>query len=539
MSSYFAERYATPVQAGLEAPYARTNDFGDTFYLRRAYVTFNCNWGVDLNVKVIVRVFYEDGSRERYVAHTEPYDVHHDRHQRATRDIFVHMQSKHQGRVTCVKFSYLLHHNFKSIPSEHEYILMDGPQVALPEAQHRQVTTQWATPNKYRTVDPDDWALQAEVDAVNHDYESLNLIPKFTKGQTWHPYHPKRFIHDHIDKVIWKKQADPAGLHAIKVCVDCIDDKDFCNHLVYAHQCGVLVQVIVDWRKMMLTNSENYLLLKRSGVELLGEICTTRDPLAEVATDMHNKFIIFDDEDCIVGSFNVTFDFWGANWESGMTFHSHRMCRLLDNIFQAIRGGVIARYVVDPYARFNLFYTFGRTAMADGRYYRPHHALLAEIHRARESIDLCLFLVGELRGEHGESVIDALLDAHRRGVQVRAILNGHLAWQGDIRKPRTMEAEFKRPLLPAIQRLKEGGVPIALVYGVYDRPVPYSPIHSKQCVIDRRIVIDGSFNWYNTSVLSHDLLMVVNDEDVAQHYLHEAQQILDTFRVFWLDQVPC
>ncbi len=118
---------------------------------------------------------------------------------------------------------------------------------------------------------------------------------------------------------------------------------------------------------------------------------------------------------------------------------------------------------------------------------------------------------------------------------MRAIFNGHLAWQGDIRKPRTMEKELSGPLLPAVQRLKDGGIPIALVYGVFDRPVPYSPIHSKQCVIDRRIVIDGSFNWYNTSVLSHDLLVVVNDEDVAQHYLYESQQILDTFRVFWLN----
>lgn len=534
MSSYFAERYATPRHARLESPFARRNDFGDLFYLRRGTLIFDVDWGPDLNIKVIVKVYYEDGSCEQYVAHTDPINVHGNKHQRITRDIFVHMQSMHQGRVTCVKFSYILHHQFKSVPSEYEYIFMDGPLVATPDEQNREVSSQWATRNHYKTVELNEWVLQSDVDWMNHNFDSLNLIPKFTKGQTWHPYHPKRFIHDHIDKVIWKKQADPAGLHAIKVCVDCIDDMDFCNHLLYAHQCGVLVQIIVDWRKMTLTNSKNYLKLKRSGIELLGEICTTRDSLAEVATDMHNKFIIFDDEDSIIGSFNITFDQWGANWESGMTFHSKGMCRLLDNIFQSIRGGVIQRYGIDPRSPFNLFYTFGRTAMMNGKYYRPHHALLAEINRAEHSIDLCLFLIGELRGEHGESVVDALIEAHHRGVKVRTILNGHLAWQGDIRKPRTMEKEFSRPLLPAVQRLKDAGLPIALVYGVYDRPIPYSPIHSKQCVIDRRIVIDGSFNWYNTSVLSHDLLVVVNNEDVAQHYLHEAQQILDTFRVFWL-----
>ncbi len=194
------------------------------------------------------------------------------------------------------------------------------------------------------------------------------------------------------------------------------------------------------------------------------------------------------------------------------------------------------RYGVDPYAPFNLLYTFGRTAMLNGRFYRPHHAILGEIHRARHSIHLCLFLIGELRGEHGESVIDALIAAWHRGVYVRVILNGHLAWEGDPGQERSMDEELLRPLLPAVRRLQEAGLPVALVYGVHDRPVPYSPIHSKQCVIDEHIVLDGSFNWYNTSVLSHDLLAVIHHRDIAQLYLEEARQILEGFRVVWISQ---
>ncbi len=159
---------------------------------------------------------------------------------------------------------------------------------------------------------------------------------------------------------------------------------------------------------------------------------------------------------------------------------------------------------------------------------------MAEITRAQYSIDICLFLIGDLRGEHNDSVIDALIQAHWRGIRVRCIFNGHLAWEGEVGQPRTMEEEYNRTLLPAIQRLKDANVPIALVHGVYDRPIPYSPIHSKQCVIDEKIVLDGSFNWYNTSILSHDMMIVVNDWQVARHYLDEAQQILETFRVQWI-----
>ena len=54
----------------------------------------------------------------------------------------------------------------------------------------------------------------------------------------------------------------------------------------------------------------------------------------------------------------------------------------------------------------------------NGKCYRPHHAIISEIHRAQHSIRLVLFLIGELRGEYHDSVIDAIF-AHRRGVDVR------------------------------------------------------------------------------------------------------------------------
>jgi len=119
---------------------------------------------------------------------------------------------------------------------------------------------------------------------------------------------------------------------------------------------------------------------------------------------------------------------------------------------------VIQRYGVDPFAPFNLLYTFSRSAVLNGRYYRPHQAILGEISRARHSIHLCLFLINELRGEHGDSVIDALIQARNRGVYVRVILNGHLAWEGDPAKERSMHEELQRNLLPAVRRLRDAGL---------------------------------------------------------------------------------
>jgi phosphatidylserine/phosphatidylglycerophosphate/cardiolipin synthase-like enzyme len=284
---------------------------------------------------------------------------------------------------------------------------------------------------------------------------------------------------------------------------------------------------------MTMTNSQSYARLKQAGIELVGVVCSPKHDLIEVEPDMHTKFIIFNDEDCIMGSFNITFDRWWANWESGMTFHSKGVCRLLDNIFQSQRGGVIQQYGIDPFSSFNLLYTFGRHTMQSGESYLPHHAILAEINRAKHSIKITLFLIGDLLGDHHDSVIDALINAKNRGVYVHLLLNGHIARQGEVGVRRSMEEEQSCPLLPAVERLKGAGVIVGLVYGKDDHDVPYSPIHSKYCIIDETILIDGSFNWYNTSVFSHDLIVVVNNHYVVKPYLQEFEEISHLLRVYY------
>lgn len=528
-----AEHYAMPRFGTLGCSFQRMNDFNEPFDLRWGKIEFDVSFGIQANVKVILKVYREDSICETYFVDTDAFEVQWNRHKRCTRDFYILPLSEQFGPASCIKFSFVVHMEERSVASQHEYIFMDKRHLEDKHQQHTPITAAWATENAYRTYELNAAELQSDADWYNQHVESLNLTPKFTKGQQNHPYHPKRYLHDHIDKVIRCKREHPDRLCTIKVSVDCIDDRDFINHLIYASQQKVLVQCIVDWRKMTLTHSPNYARLKLSGIELLGVFCTPKHHLIEVAPDMHTKFVIFNDEDCILGSFNITFDRWWANWESGMTFHSKGICRLLDNVFQSQRGGVIQKYGIDPLSQFNLLYTFGRHYMRNGKHYRPHHAILAEIHRARESIKLSLFLMGDLMGEHHDSVVDALIHANDRGVDVQILFNGHLARQGRIGIERTMPEELNRPLLPAIQRIKSAGIRVGLVYGLDDHPVPYSPIHSKYCIIDEAIVIEGSFNWYNTSVFSHDLLLVVNDRDIARPYLHEFAQMQRLFRVYY------
>jgi phosphatidylserine/phosphatidylglycerophosphate/cardiolipin synthase-like enzyme len=126
-----------------------------------------------------------------------------------------------------------------------------------------------------------------------------------------------------------------------------------------------------------------------------------------------------------------------------------------------------------------------------------------------------------MQGDYGDSVVDALISAQRRGVDVQVILNGHVTRQGDPTRACTMEEELRRPLVPAVGRLERSGVPVFLAYGLHDQSVPYCPLHAKYCAIDQQVVLDGSFNWYNTSIFSHDLLVVLSNADLARAYLNE------------------
>lgn len=528
-----AEQYVLPRHGNLGGSFVRLNDFNEPFHLRRGQISFDLSFGVQLNLKVILRVYRESNTCETFIVDTDPYDIQWNQHKRCTRDFYINPVSNSLGRVNCVKFAFVAHLNERSIPSQLEYIFMDRSQFIEEQPQYRRISADWATSNSYRTYEVNARELQSDVDWYNRHFDSLRLTPKFTKGQPSHPYHPKRFIHDHIDKVVRCKREQPNRFCTIKVSVDCIDDTDFIRHLIHASKNGVWVQCIVDWRKMTLTNSPNYAQLKRAGIELLGVVCMAQRHLVEVDTDMHTKYIIFNDEDCILGSFNITFDRWWANWESGMTFHSSGVCRLLDNVFQSQRGGVNQPYGIDPRSRFNLLYTYGRHALSGGGYYRPHQAILSEINRARHSVKLTLFLIGHLVGEYGESVVEALIRAKYRGLSVHILLNGHLARQGKVGIECSMTEELNRPLLPAVQQLRSAGITVGLVYGQIDTPVPYSPIHSKYCILDEETVIEGSFNWYNTSTYSHDLAVVAVSRDVVQAYLHEFEQIQRLFRIYY------
>ncbi len=122
----YAEQYARPTEGQMGHPFPRQNEFNEVFYIRWGQISFDVQWGPELNIKVVVKVYRSDGVCERFIVDTEARQVAWDHHERVTRDFFVHPFPRGLGRVTAVKFAYIVHLGEHSIPSQNEYIWMDG-----------------------------------------------------------------------------------------------------------------------------------------------------------------------------------------------------------------------------------------------------------------------------------------------------------------------------------------------------------------------------------------------------------------------------
>ena len=436
------------------------------------------------------------------------------------------------GRVRHITFSYSIWREGWVIPSRHRY------RFATLDDFHR------------GSVSPDDFhdpALKADNDEApsfcdealfQEAYEKVNrmenrhyMTPAFTRGDIARPEHPVHAIHMAVERVIERKREDPYGSHHIKCAVFDFDNGDVADHLVRAKNCGVEVECIGDWAQVSSLNaSENMARLRRAGIPVYGFV--RNDPSAKHRdlASMHTKFMIFDGDVVLSASYNLHFHLWGGNWENSMTYHSREASLLYGYVYGAIRHGYKVQLQVSPSNTHNLYYSFGVYRSA-GALVRPQDAIITEIGEAKESILVCMFDLARLKGvclstERELDVIEALIQARDRGVRVRILLNGMTAHSGPA--PEAWDKAFIRPLKEPMERLSDAWMEVFYVY--YWESI-YSPLHHKFAVIDGKTVITGSYNWYEASLSSDEVLLVVRDERIAGAFLGEAELMLSRFRI--------
>ena len=491
------------------------------------------NYSDQKGLRVVLHVTREDGVTEPYLSdayYCGEWGGPWQKWQTHRLPLFPY-ESLH-GRVRHVTFSYAILRDGRAIPSRYRY------RFATLDDFHRG----GVSPDDF--LDPglkqenDEAAFPFDEADFQGAYERLNakgslhhMTPFFTRGNTARPEHPVHAIHMAIDRVIERKLEDPSGIHRIRLAMFDFDNGDVATHLAYAKDKGVDIECVGEWTRVSTLNaSENIALLRRALIPVYGVVRNDPSCLGQDIASMHTKFMLFDGDVVHSASYNLHFHLWGGNWENGVAYRSRDSFLLYQAIYEAIRHGYRVRLAVDPSNTYNLYYTFGNYEGPDGPI-RPQDAIVTEIARARRSVVVCMFELARLKGVpegsgHELDVVEALIQARNRGVRVQVIVNGMMAHDGP--EPAPWDKLFRRPLKEPLRRLRDAWVE---VYYVYYWESIHSPLHHKFAVIDGRTVITGSYNWYEPSLRSDEVLTVSRDEAFAEAFLEEADLMLRSFRI--------
>ena len=71
---------------------------------------------------------------------------------------------------------------------------------------------------------------------------------------------------------------------------------------------------------------------------------------------------------------------------------------------------------------------------------------------------------------------------------------------------------------------------IANVYSSYSKYDNY--MHNKYCIIDNKIVLDGSYNWSYNARFNVEHIIVINNTDVAKMYRKNFDKIFNNSRYY-------
>lgn len=120
---------------------------------------------------------------------------------------------------------------------------------------------------------------------------------------------------------------------------------------------------------------------------------------------------------------------------------------------------------------------------------------------ARESIDISVFTISDDR------LSDAILVAHKRGVKVRLITDND--------KARDQGSD--------VFYMMDLGLPVRMDASEYH-------MHHKFAVIDKKILVNGSFNWTRSATdYNQENILVTDEPKLVTAYLHEFEDLWKQF----------
>jgi len=134
-------------------------------------------------------------------------------------------------------------------------------------------------------------------------------------------------------------------------------------------------------------------------------------------------------------------------------------------------------------------------------------AVLKAIQESQKSIKASLYYISYFKSNKGKVnvLLNALFDASKRGVKVEVILDRSIDFSG--------AGDMSKKNIRSFSYLKRNGIKV-----FYDDMETLS--HSKYLIIDEKVVIVGSFNWSESSLIKNrEASVLIRSTEIAKKYL--------------------
>lgn len=532
--SEWAETYVFPAYKWLGKGRKITNQHGHSIVNHPGGIGFKVrNYAPEKRIFVKINLYREDQTIENYMM--KAYYVEHmsdDIEKWQTHQLVLFPYESPHGQVNFVTFSYLIHKDWQVLYSEFEY------KYARREDFHWDNTPlddfdehPFKRHNHYRVWEIPYQDIQNAVDAIQKDPSPPYIRPFFTRGDPYSQNHPIHEIHNCLSIVEDIHNREPYRKHYVHMSIFNFENENIINHLLHLHSKGIEVECIGGWEQVSSADwSDQVARLRKSGIPVLGVVRNTPYSPNDGIASMHTKIIIFDGSISTSSSYNLDFHRWGGNWENGLFFYSPYISLLYEHVYQSIKGGIYRTVGINPDARYNLYYSFGKYNAYEGKLLSSGDAILKEIYCARSTIFISMFDLDDfyLNGPHsiGKNLVSALIEARNRGIYILILLNGFRAEREDT--PVNYDLGQTRPLRPTIQHLIGNNIDILLLY--YN-DTPFSPLHHKFIIFDEHTIISESYNWYSASLYSDEVFSVIRDKNLADQFMNEMFYMIRHFRI--------
>ncbi|MCS7068522.1 MAG: phospholipase D-like domain-containing protein [Meiothermus sp.] len=206
---------------------------------------------------------------------------------------------------------------------------------------------------------------------------------------------------------------------------------------------------------------------------------------------MHHKFVLIDERGVWTGSTNLTWNAFARNNENSLWLPVRGLVDVyraeFDTIFAGQESGL------GRFERFQIGSTEGTVYFSPAGGRKGREAILSLLKRAHREIWIAAFVLTDAR------IVEALVQAHRRGVRVRAVIDA-----------RNLENSRDETLKQAGIDVRKDGNPYTM--------------HHKVMVVDGEWVVTGSYNFTSSGYgRNNENLLILRDSALAQRYLREVE----------------